>query len=130
MCICLTSSEDRALCHHARSNAGPKDWAGGEIALKYNWQTFATLPRGFRVFEHCIDEFDVANDIIQLQSSTTDGVCITGLFLDLNRLLVGKNNNLRSFWIDGNDHYCRDDFRSSPQITIQNGQVKSSICKP
>ena len=45
-------------------------------------------------------------------------------------LLTLQNTIRPSFWIDGNDQYCLDDFMSSSQITIQNGQVNSSVCKP
>ena len=72
---------------------------------------------------------DVANDEFQLQSSNTDGACITSLSINGNQLLAGKNNNLQSFWIDANDRYCLDDFMASSQITIKNGQVDSSDCK-
>ena len=77
-----------------------------------------------------MDDVDVSNDKFQLQSSSGDGVCITSLSININQLFVGKNNNLPSFWIDGNDHYCLDDFMSTSQITIQNEQVISSLCKP
>ena len=90
------------------------------------------MPRGFKEFEYCfnMDFVDVANDKFQLQSSNGDGACITSLSININQLLVGKNSNLPSFWIDGNDQYCLDDFVSSSQITIQNGQISSSVCKP
>ena len=35
-CIRLTSSNDESLCQHASPGAGPKDWAGDEIAIKHN----------------------------------------------------------------------------------------------
>ena len=74
------------------------------------------------------------NDIFQLESlascsSGCDGVCITSLSIGGDQVLVGENNNLTSFWIDGDQNYCMDDFMSSPQIQIKNGQVISSKCK-
>jgi hypothetical protein len=131
-CIRVTSSDDESLCQHVVTGAGPKDSAGGDILIKHNGDTIATMPRGFKEFEHCLelDEIDVANDKFQLQSSNGDGACITSLAININQLLVGKNNNLPSFWIDGNDQYCLENFMSTSQITIQNGQVNSSTCKP
>ena len=127
----MTSSNDESLCQHAVPAAGPKDWAGGDIELKHNGKTIATMPRGFKEFEHCLDmdDVDLPNDKFQLQSSNGDGACITSLSININQLLVGKNSNLPSFWIDGNDQYCLDDFMSTSQITLQNEQVISSICK-
>ena len=74
-------------------------------------------------------DIDIANDELQFQSSSGDGVCITSLSIDNIPLFVGKNKNLPSFWIDENDPYCLDDFMSTSQITIQNGQAISSLCK-
>ena len=127
----MTSSNDESLCQHARPGAGPKDWAGGDIAIKHNGETVATMPSGFEEFEYCLnmDDIDLANDELQFQSSSGDGVCITSLSINNNQLFVGKNNNLPSFWIDGNDQYCLDDFMSTSQIIIQNEQVISSLCK-
>ena len=127
----MTSSNDESLCQHAHPNNGPQHWAGGDIAIKHNGETVATMPQGFGEFEYCLnmDDIDIANDELQLQSSSGDGVCITSLSIDNIPLFVGKNKNLPSFWIDENDQYCLDDFMSTSQITIQNGQVISSLCK-
>ena len=90
------------------------------------------MPAASTEFEYCLDmdDIDLSNDKFQLQSSSADGVCITSLSINSKQLFVGKNNNLPIFWIDGNDQYCLDDFMSSSQITIQNGQIYSSVCKP
>ena len=122
----MTSSEHGYLCQHPA--AGPANWSGGPIALKHNYQTVTYIPRGFTEFEHCIDEVYVANDRLQLTSTSGDGVCITGLFINGNQLLVGKNDDLQSFWIDSDDLYCHYNFLSSTQITIQNGRVSDSTC--
>ena len=89
------------------------------------------MPSGFREFEHCLknDDVDVANDEFQLQSTSDNGVCITSLLINGNPLLVGGSNNLQNFWIDSDEPYCLDNFMSSSQITIRNGQVTSSTCK-
>ena len=121
------------LCQHPSDpdRTGPKYWAGSEIIIKHNGHTIATMPAGFREFEHClnIDDVDVTNDEFQLQSTSDDAVCITSLSINRNPLLVGKSNNLQNFWIDSNEPYCSDHFMSSSQITIRNGQVISSTCK-
>lgn len=108
------------------------DWSGSKIDLKHNGVNVAFLPGAFKKFEYCfeMDEIDVINDKFQLQSTTDDAACISSLSINNTQLLVGKNNNLQSFWIDGNDNYCLDDFMTTSQMTIQNGQVISSLCKP
>ena len=122
----MTSSEHESLCQHPI--ASPSSWAGGPIALRHNGQLVKNIPDGFTEFEQCIDEVYVADDILQLQSTSTDGVCITGLFINDSQLLVGKNDDLQSFWMDSNELYCQDNFLSATQITIQNGQVSDSTC--
>ena len=90
------------------------------------------MEKGFNEFVQCWnqDDVDFANDKIQLQSSNTDGTCITSLSINGNQLFAGKNNDLQSFWIDEDDRYCLNNFMSSSQITIKNEQVDSSDCKP
>ena len=128
-CIRVTSSNDESLCQHVIPNAGPNSWAGSDIVIKHNGVTVTTMPAASTGFEYCLDDIDIAVDELQLQSSSENGVCITSLSINRNQLFVGKNNNLTSFWIDGNDQYCLDDFMSTSQITLQNEQVISSICK-
>ena len=127
----MISSYDESLCQHAVSVAGPEDWAGSDIFIKQNGVNVATMPAASTEFEYCLDfgDIDVANDELQLQSSSGDGVCITSLSINNNQLFVGKYNNLSSFWIDENDQYCLNDFMSTSQITIRNSQVISSLCK-
>ena len=127
-CIRVTSSNDESLCQNVIPN-GPNSWAGSDIVIKHNGVNVATMPAASTEFEYCLDDIDIAVDELQLQSSSEDGVCITSLSINSNQLFVGKNNNLTSFWIDGNDQYCLDDFMSTSQITLQNEQVISSICK-
>ena len=118
------------------TDAGPSQSHGAEIAFKHNGETIATIPEGFTEFEYCLDAENVTmNDIFQLESSAScgyygcDGVCITSLSIGGGQVLVGENNNLPSFWIDRDQNYCMDDFMSSSQIKIRNGQVISSKCK-
>ena len=135
----MTSGDDKFPCQHARAEAYYNDfsqsekyfdWSGSDIFIKHNGVHVATMPSAYEVFEYCfeMDDIDVINDKFQLQSTSDDGVCITSLLINNNQLLVGKHNNLQGFWIDGNDNYCLDNFMSTSQITIQNGQVISSLC--
>ena len=128
----MTSSADESLCQRPENGNGPENSAGGDIAIKYNAEIVATIPSGFNEFEHCVPltDVDVANDEFQLQSTSTDGTCITSLSVNGDQLLVGKNNDQQSFWIDANDRYCFDNFMASSQITIKNGEIDSSDCKP
>ena len=64
------------------------------------------------------------NDRFQLESTITNGVCITSLSVDGKQLFVGKNNDKQSFWIDSNQNDCLDDWMGTSQITIQNGLGK------
>ena len=135
-CILATSSADESLCERLAPDGTPlggshEDWAGADIIIKHNGNTIATIPTGFREFKHClhIDDVDVTNDEFQLQSTSWDGICITSLLINRNPILVGENNNLQSFWIDSDQPYCSDEYMSSSQIMIQNGQVISSTCK-
>ena len=131
-CIRVTSSEDESLCQHVKKEKGPSDFAGGDITINHNGVKIATIERGFQEFIQCWykEDFDVSNDEFQMQSSNGNGTCITSLSINGNQLLVGKNNDQQSFWIDRNNRYCSNDFMSSSQITIKNGQVDSSDCKP
>ena len=92
-CIRVTSSEDQNLCTH--HTAGPSSWSGGAINLIINGEKRDTLSTGFTDFEYCAawDQIDVLNDKIQLQSTNSDGVCITSVSLNGNEMLVGKLND-------------------------------------
>ena len=128
-CLRITSSPDENLC--TGGGSAVSDWYGGEISLKINNETIDTIQPGFTDYEYCFkwNEIDVEKDRIQLQSNSNDGVCITSLTLNGNQMKVGKMNNQSSFWIDGNNHECQDDYLSTSEITFQNEEVISSYCK-
>ena len=44
------------------------------------------------------------------------------MFVDGKQMKFGKNGNLQSFWMDGDQNNCYDWFLGTNQITIQNGQ--------
>jgi len=129
-CIRVTSSEDENLCQHYCPCSGPHKWKGGDINLKLNGNTVATIPSGFSSFDHCFwsDQFDKINDRISLENTNNDGACITGVIVDGKQMLFGKNGNLQSFWMDGDQNNCYENYLGTNQITIQNGQVVSSYC--
>ena len=125
-CIRVTSSDDETLCKHGW-------WLNaGNISFKYNGEAVEDLQRGFKEYVYCMDmeNVDIANDEFQFHSRDNDGACITSLSINGNQLLVGKNNDLQGFWIDTDTRHCFDDFMSTSQITIKNGQIDSSDCKP
>ena len=87
------------------------------------------MNHGFKSFEYCLSSDTVNSETeFQLQSTGTNGVCITSLTVNGNQMLFGANNNLESFWIDENGEFCRGDAMSTSQLTIKNGQIQSSSC--
>jgi len=126
VCLRVTSSEHETLCQ-GPDGWEPHHWPGDEITMKYNGETVATINQGFQDFEYCINSFDHANDKLQLENDGYNAVCITSLSINGEQLLVGKNNDLQSFWMS-KGQICDDDFMSTEEITIQNGKVISSIC--
>ena len=106
-------------------------WRGSSIYLKINGQLHKTLNYGFEEEKYCLPmhQVNIESDQIQLQSSGTDGVCISSFEMNGQQLLVGKWNSQTVFWIDGNQNRCDDERMATSQITIQNGRVISSECK-
>ena len=88
-----------------------------------NSKKIKLVPRSFNEFKHCFvsQQIDKENDIFQLESTSSDGVCITSLKIDGRQVLVGKNKDMQNFWIDSNDNNCLDNFTGTTQLTIQNG---------
>ena len=128
-CIVVKSSEQEDLCYHPSASAST--WTGDDLNFLVNGELVRTIPGGFTEFEYCQswDKVDVQNDRFQIQSTTSDGVCITGVTINGKEMLVGKLNDKQSFWIDGDEQDCIDNHMSTPQITFKNGEVLSSYCK-
>lgn len=128
----MTSSNDEVLCQHAFTSVGPNKWNGDIIEVKFNDEKIAEIPERFTEFQHCLqfENLNIETDRFQLQSRDGNGVCITSLYLNHTKIVVGKNNDLSSFWIDKNDKYCSNNSMSTSEITIQNERVVSSSCKP
>ena len=117
---------DETLCSGGGNKA--KNWLGGDIYLNKNGRTIASTSYGFLNFEHCVGAS--RDDEFQLKASNDDGVCITSLSVNGEQLLVGRNNDLPSFWMNQKNPQCKNDRMTTSQITIKNGEVFSSQCKP
>ena len=78
-------------------------------------------------------EVDIENDRFTLLAGGTDGVCINSLYVNNEKILVGKNNDLSNFEFDQVNQYeepvCLENLMRTSSLTIQNGQAVESICK-
>ena len=97
--------------------------------ILHNDVEIKNLPAGFTDENICIDGFDIQNDLFEIRPSDPNDICITGLFINENQLLVGKNNDQESFWMVGADLSCDDSQMKTDRIVIQNSKVASSICE-
>ena len=115
---------DEKLCSIGGNQAN--NWLGGEINLNQNGEKIATLAYGFTNFEYCVGASH--DDEFQLQATNDDGVCITSLAVNNNQLLVGKDENQQSFWMNQKLPKCSNDQMTTSEITIKNGNIVSSEC--
>ena len=126
---------ESSLCAH---NVGDEvisiagHWAGGTIHIDHNGKNVAKMPSGSQNFEVCLplSDVDVENDEFSLHATSSNGVCITGLFVNKKQIRVGKGNDLEAFWLDHDQPSCIDGYMSSSHMIIQNGEVVLSQCKP
>ena len=103
-----------------------KNWPGDQVYFKVNGETVATLEYEFQTFDYCLGSED---DEFQLESSGNNGVCITSLIVNGEKMQFGANNDLSSFWIESQrSNFCLEDAMSTSQITIKNGKIQSSEC--
>ena len=123
-CIRMTSSASD-VCAHNDPVVYASNWLGGTIQVKQNGKVIAYMGYATKNFEHCVpmSDVDVENDEFSLHATSSDGVCITGLYLNDKQLLVGKDNDLEGFWLDQDQPFCKDGYMSTSHIIIQNGQV-------
>ena len=108
------------------------NWKGGEIYIKVNENKIETIPSQYEGdFKYCWpkNEVNVEQDIFTFEASNNDGVCISGLQINGEQLNVGKNDDQSEFWIDKDNNRCDDNYMSTAQISIQNGEIISSACK-
>ena len=126
-CIKITSGDDEVCKNHPKYSS----WDGGAIELMHNNIHVATLDAQDTEMEYCVpvDQVNIDEDFWVLAPTSKDGVCITGLYVDGEQMLVGKNDDQSYFWLDANDEHCEDDNMSTRQMTIQAGQVYYSDCK-
>ena len=123
----MTSNMDRNLCSGGGNNHS--NWLGGEIKLFQWYRKVDIIPHGFLEYEHCaIVEKD---EDFELRITNDDGVCITSLSVNGNQLLVGKNNDQESFWMnkDKSKGRCLDDHMQTDSIKIRDGHIIDSECK-
>ena len=123
-CIRMTSSA-AAVCAHDNPVVYASNWLGGTIQVKQNGKVIANMGYATKNFEHCVpmSDVDIENDEFSLHATSSDGVCITGLYLNDEQLLVGKDNDLEGFWLDQDQPNCVDGYMSTSHMIIQNGQV-------
>ena len=129
-CIRMTSSASDVCAHPTLAN--PNNWLGGTIQLKQNGEVIATMSWGTKNFEHCLpkSDVDVENDEFSLHATSSDGVCITSLYINEEQILVGKDDDLEGFWLDHDQPNCVDGYMSSSHMIFKNGKVVLSQCKP
>ena len=129
-CIRMTSSAADVCAHPTLAN--PAHWLGGTIQLKQNGEVIATMSWGTKNFEHCLPKSDVdeENDEFSLHATSSDGVCITSLYINEEQILVGKDDDLEGFWLDHDQPNCVDGYMSSSHMIFKNGKVILSQCKP
>ena len=127
-CVKVTSG-DHPAC---RNTPDQTSLAGGAIELHFKTKDFtnrvATLNAAAfeeKEMEFClpIDQVNINDDIFTLQATSSNGVCITSVTVNNEKLD-------EVFWLKDNDfNYCEDDFMSTNILKIQNGDIDSSTCK-
>ena len=129
-CIRMTSSASDVCAHPTLAVAS--NWIGSAIQIKQNGKVIANMQRGAKDFKHClpITDVDIENDEFSLHATSSDGVCITSLYINEEQILVGKDDDLEGFWLDHDQPNCVDGYMSSSHMIFKNGKVVLSQCKP
>merc|ERR1719379_2743783 len=145
----IVSSTRSSACQHphAAPGKGPAEYQGGAIGIYHNGEYKGTIPAGLDgthvhewpeiVKANGAKVMDIYNDKFELRATSGDGVCITGIqFCEKYGeppmcwgISFGKNNQLRTIWLDGDTQLCENNFESTNRIVMQFGQVISSACK-
>ena len=77
----------------------------------------------------CFDLFFPSHDIIELRNGGTNGVRISvKLVNNGTQLLFGKNADLTSVVIDGNNEQCSEKNEITSAIRIHDGRIIESAC--
>ena len=77
----------------------------------------------------CFDLFFPSHDIIELRNGGTNGVRISlKLVNNGTQLLFGKNADLTSVVIDGNNEQCSEKKEITSAIRIRDGRIIESAC--
>ena len=56
-------------------------------------------------------------------------VCISGLYVNDNQVLVGKNTDQTSFTLDSDNLKCTANRMNTKSLVFQNGEAIESECK-
>ena len=106
---------------------------GDAIKILHNDQFVNEIPSGnFGNHTHCFESFELMNDIIELQSTGTNGADISinlinnGVASQLNGF--GLDANLNFIEIDGDLARCNQDIESARFLKINNGKILKSQC--
>ena len=77
----------------------------------------------------CFDLFFPSHDIIEVRNGGTNGVRISvKLVNNGTQLLFGKNADLTSVVIDGNNKQCSEENEVTSAIRIHDGRIIDSAC--
>ena len=77
----------------------------------------------------CFDSFLSSHDIIELRNGGTNGVRISvKLVNNGTQLFFGKNADLTSVVIDGNNKQCSEQNEITSAIRIRDGRIIESSC--
>ena len=132
-CIKATSSDSPSCV----TNSG--SYQGSEINVYKNGELIDFIPARFSEYENCIRNVNVEKDVFELKYTTAnspkstvppgtnDGVCVTGLFLNDEPVLVGASKNQAAFWIEDDRNGCSR-IMSTQNIKFKNGEVIESEC--
>ena len=139
-CIKATSSNSSSCV------VNPDQHEGSDINVFKNGELIDFIPARFSEYEKCFRNVDVEKDVFELKYTTNnhpksgvpngrnDGVCVTGLFLDGEPVLVGADKDQAAFWIEDDRNGCSRTERSFAQIMstqnikFRNGEVIESEC--
>ena len=77
----------------------------------------------------CFDSFLPSHDIIELRNGGTNGVRISlKLVNNGTQLFFGKNADLTSVVIDGNNKQCSEKNEITSAIRVRDGRIIESTC--
>jgi hypothetical protein len=139
-CIKATSSDSPSCVVNSGS------YSGSEINVFKNGELIDFIPARFSEYENCIRNVNVEKDVFELKyttvnhpkssvpEGTNDGVCVTGVFLNDEPIMVGAGKDQAAFWIENDRNGCSrtersfNEIMSTQNIKFKNGEVIESEC--